>query len=112
MGVSHFRKWLYSCTWDWTFAPPVLCIIYLSSNKLANQKIQSRLLVPLNSQAQVARLRSVHVLLRPNELDILVETPMILQEGADMTLMMRFLEEKETNRSKDHLNYYRPTKQH
>lgn len=46
-----------------------------------------------NSQAQVSRLSSVHLFLWPDHLDLLVKAPVILQEGADMALVMGFLQQ-------------------
>lgn len=46
-----------------------------------------------NSQAQVSRLSSVHLLLRPDHLDLLVKAPVILQEGADVALVVGFLQQ-------------------
>lgn len=52
----------------------------------------SQLQVTWNSQAQVARCRSVHLLFRPDQLDILIKASMFLQERADVMLVMNFLQ--------------------
>lgn len=44
-----------------------------------------------NSQAQVAGGSSVHLLFRPDELHILIKVSVILQERADLALVMSFL---------------------
>lgn len=54
----------------------------------------SQPLVTWNSQAQVAGRRSVHPLFRPDELNVLIKVSMIVQERADMSLMMNFLQGK------------------
>lgn len=45
----------------------------------------------VNSQAEVAGSHPVHVLLRPDDLYILVLFPMVLQERADLYLVVLLL---------------------